>query len=60
MWSQKIVTVCDKCLTETCLKNVFPCAERKVGEAGSITDTEEKIARMVPSEIEQLADRDAA
>lgn len=59
MWSQKIVTVCDKCLTETCLKNVFPCAERKAGEAGTITDTEEKIGRMAPSEIEQLAEMNA-
>lgn len=40
--SQKIVTVCDKCLTETCTKGQFSCADRINGDAGSITDTEEK------------------
>lgn len=44
--SQKIVTVCDKCLTETCFKGQFPCADRLSGNANSITDTEENIGQL--------------
>lgn len=44
--SQKIVTVCDKCLTETCFKGQFPCADRLSGDANSITDTEENIGHL--------------
>lgn len=48
--SQKIVTVCDKCLTESCWQGRFMCAEAQT--AGTITGTEAKIAQMVPSEVE--------
>ena len=44
--SQKIVTVCDKCLTETCYKGQLPCVERIAGSAGTVTDTEENIAQL--------------
>jgi hypothetical protein len=50
--SQNIITVCDKCLTETCYQNQFLCPERAVGQAGSITDTEEYIARLPTTEDE--------
>lgn len=50
--SQKIITVCDKCLTEICLKGQFPCAERLTGNAGHITDTEENVGRQAISKIE--------
>ena len=53
--SQKIVTVCNKCLTETCLKGQFPCAERVAGEADSLTDTEGNIFRLMPSTREAVA-----
>lgn len=49
--SQKIVTVCDKCLTETCPKGQFPCTKRVAGEAESVTDTEENISRL--SEVDE-------
>lgn len=55
--SQKVVTVCDKCLTETCCKGQFPCAERLAGEAGSVTDTEENISHREVSEVEVEASR---
>lgn len=48
--SQKIVTVCDKCLTETCFKGQCPCPERLAGEAGNVTNTEEEISR--PGELQ--------
>jgi hypothetical protein len=54
--SQKIVTVCEKCLTESCRQGIAPCTEH--GTAGSITDTEENIAAMTPSDAEQIAERD--
>jgi hypothetical protein len=44
--SRKIVTVCDKCLTETCFKGQFPCTDRLSGDANSITDTEENIGQL--------------
>lgn len=50
--SQKVITVCDKCLTETCLKGQFPCAERLAGEAGSVTNTEANISKLTPSVTE--------
>jgi hypothetical protein len=49
--SQKIVTVCDKCLTESCWQGRFMCEESRT--AGTITDTEENIAKLKPSELEQ-------
>lgn len=45
--SQKVVTVCDRCLTETCFKGQFPCAGRLSGDANSITDTEENIGHLL-------------
>jgi len=56
--SQKIVTVCDKCLTETCFKGYFRCVEAEAGEAGSLTDTEDVIALLSPSPIELQAQRE--
>lgn len=50
--SQKVVTVCDRCLTETCFKDQFPCPERAAGQAGSITDTEENIDHQHSSNAE--------
>ncbi|HKR59957.1 MAG TPA: hypothetical protein VJS64_09480 [Pyrinomonadaceae bacterium] len=50
--SQKIVTVCSRCLTESCHQGFSPCAE---AGAGSVTDTEEAIARMSISPIEAAA-----
>jgi hypothetical protein len=52
--SQKIVTVCDKCLTESCWQGRFMCEESRT--AGTITDTEENIAKLKPSELEQAAE----
>lgn len=50
--SQNIVTVCDKCLTEACWRGIGQCAEARARETGLITDTEEAISKMTPSEIE--------
>jgi len=52
--SQKIVTVCDKCLTEPCAQGRFQCPE--AATAGTITDTEENISKLAPSEMEQDAE----
>jgi len=51
--SQKIVTVCDKCLTESCVNGIARCAEARWGLAGRVTDTEENISKLEPSEAEQ-------
>jgi hypothetical protein len=49
--SQKIVTVCDKCLTESCWQGRLMCSEART--AGTITATEAEIAQMTPSETER-------
>jgi len=53
--SQKIVTVCEKCLTESCWNGFAPCTEHAT--AGSITDSEENIATLTPSDVEQRLER---
>lgn len=72
--SQKIVTVCDKCLTESCWQGRMMCAEKQTAFslrhirpdvalralAGAITATEAEIAQMMPSEIELAAERSSA
>lgn len=50
MRSQKIVTVCGKCLSETCVQTSLKCAEAET--AGTITDTEENIAVLQSSDAE--------
>lgn len=71
--SQKIVTVCDKCLTESCWQGRLMCAEKQAAFslrhirpdvalralAGGITATEAEIAQMVPSETELAAEHAA-
>jgi hypothetical protein len=48
--SQKIVTVCASCLTETCLQTSLKCADAAI--TGTITDTEENIAALQSGEAE--------
>lgn len=50
MRSQKIVTVCGACLTESCLRTSLNCAESRT--AGTITDTEERIAALTSTETD--------
>ena len=51
--SQKVVTVCDKCLTESCWQGHLMCAEAQT--AGTITATEAEIAQLIPSVTELAA-----
>ena len=53
--SQKIVTVCEKCLTESCWQGIAPCAEHAT--AGPITNTEENIAALTPGDVEQRLEK---
>lgn len=55
--SQRVVTVCSRCLTEACLCGVAPCTERRQGDAGTVTDTEERIAGMTVSVVEEAAEK---
>lgn len=69
--SQKVVTVCDKCLTESCWQGRLMCAEAQAAFslrhvrrdfahqalAGAITATEAEIAQMTPSEVELAAEK---
>lgn len=48
--SPKIVTVCGACLTESCLRTSLKCAESRA--AGTITDTEERIAALTSTETD--------
>jgi hypothetical protein len=50
MRSQKIVTVCASCLTETCLQTSLKCAD--AATTRTITDTEENIAALQSGEAE--------
>lgn len=47
--SQRIITVCIHCLTEGCRRGVMSCPE---ADGQTITDTEERVARLTPSEAE--------